>query len=101
MTSQAACCRCRRPGSTAVAGAPVCARCLDAGAWIRFTHGAEEQRPGVWLAVLTTQTSPDSPGRRKTRGPYGRQEAIEVAADIAHAEAEHHTGDWVIEIVAA
>lgn len=101
MTNQAICRGCRRPGSTTVAGTTACARCLDAGAWIRFTHGAEEQRPGVWLAVLTTQTSPDSPGRRKTRGPYGRQEAIEVAADIAHDEAERHTGHWAIEIVAA
>lgn len=90
-----ACRICRRP---AVNGTPVCAACLDAGAWIQITHGAEERKPGQFWAV--TSISVGQKRRCFTAGPHGRERASEIAAAEARREADCYSGDWLIEITA-
>lgn len=96
MNKTSTCRICQRQVS---AGAPVCAACLDAGAWVRISHGAEERRPGQWWATVTKRTSPTSV-TRSACGPYDREQALEIAATEARLEAARYSGDWLVEVEA-
>jgi hypothetical protein len=89
---------CQHPGAPVVIGTPVCAVCLDAGAWVQLTCEIEERRPGQWWAVMTKRCSP-AKATRYVSGPHDREQALEIAASEARLEAARYSGDWLVEIV--
>lgn len=88
---------CRICQRLAVDDLPVCASCLDAGAWIRISHGAVEIGRHCWHAVVEIARSGGAVDRW-TDGPHDSVTARAKASARVDDEIGRYSGDWLFEI---